>query len=26
MGGHGVRVLLGRWTVFDKATIEAAAK
>jgi len=26
IGGHGLRVLLGPWTVFDKTTIEAAAK
>jgi len=26
MRGHGLRVLLGPWTVFDKTTIEAAAK
>jgi rhamnose transport system substrate-binding protein len=26
IGGHSLRVLLGPWTVFDKTTIEAAAK
>ena len=26
MRGHGLRVLLGPWTVFDKTTIAAAAR